>query len=130
MLFCKSCCGACLSAPELLLLRLAEALLFWDPVTKFSREDDPAAVLLVPLVCALFQADSGTVAMTDSVAVLGFLALLLNDADAVVESAFWCCLLVIVETESLLFCGDDGALIQCLFVHQGELFSFVMQQNK
>jgi hypothetical protein len=96
----------------LLLLLFAEALLFCDPVTKLSK-DDPVAV---PLVCALFQADSGTVAMAVSVAALGFLALVLNDVDAVVEGAFLVFWFVSLVAASVFLC-EDGAVIQCLFVH-------------
>lgn len=126
MLFCER--GVCLSAAVLLLLLLAVALLFCDPVTKLSKEEGPLVVPLAPLVCALFQVDSGTVAMAVSVAVLGFLALLLNDV-VVVEGAFVFSLPVLLVAVAVFLC-EYGAVIQRSFVHRGELFSFVMHRNQ
>jgi hypothetical protein len=77
MLFNDNWCEVgCLCATELLvvvlaaLLLLAEALIFCDPVTKLSKED-PVAATLAPLVCALFQVDSGTVAMAAPLPLIG-----------------------------------------------------------
>ena len=68
--------GGCFSAALLLTLLplFAVALLFCDPVTKLSKDED-TVVPLAALFCALFQVASGTVAMAVSVAALVFLAL-------------------------------------------------------
>lgn len=114
MLLCESCCcgGGCLPTATLFVLLLAEALLFCDPVTKLKREEAPfAAVLLAPLVCALFQADSGTVDMVVSVAVLGFRALLLNnDVDVAAEGTFLFCLLATLVADIVFLCVDDTVI--------------------
>ncbi len=94
----------------LLLFAFALELLFCDPVTKLSKEvPGPAAAP----ACALFQVDSGTVAMAVSVAVRVVLALTDADGGALescrLVSVAAAVVVVVVVTVAL---WEDGAVIQ------------------